>query len=283
MAAGWTRLRKKVLIVALVASLVTVLAACNSNTIGNSNNNSNNNNNNNRNNDTSSPRPGSVGPMTVSIAVGSEDLAFFEDPQVKAEFKHGGLPPVTATPFGSGELANDLPSNGYDAFFPSSQVFADMAELRLHPHPEYIPFSTSLRVFTWKPLVPLLQENGLINKYGQFDIGQYLIMVKNGQTWSNLPGNNFYPNPSQVLLKMTDPAKSDSGAMFVAAASYVIYTKFQHHGTMTYGQDMVTAVSPEISGLLSSLGEGPPTTNDVYLYYRVHSGGCRVTAVCDTP
>jgi hypothetical protein len=214
----------------------------------------------------SPPGPGPSSPARVSIAAGSEDLAFLTDPQVLAEFARKGLS-VDVTGFGSGQLANTVNPDGYDAFFLSSQVFADMAELRLGTHTEYHPFTTPLMVFTWKKLVPLLQAIGVVNGAGQFDIRQYLKAASSVTPWDHIPGNTFYANPNQVLLEMTDPAESDSGAMFVAAAGYVIYVQILHK-QMVYSESWVAAVAPAIAGVIGRLGEMPPTTNDVYLDYR---------------
>ena len=271
-AARKARWRNQVLIAALLACFTLVTSACTSDTIANNNGNCNgqgvkNGVCNTQASTAASPPQSSLSGLTkVSIAAGSEDLAFFEDPQVIAEFKKRGLQ-MDVSPFGSGQLANTVKPAGDDAFFLSSQVFADMTERRLGAHAEYHPFSTPLRVFTWKKLVPLLQAIGVINGAGQFDIRKYLDAASSGTTWDHIPGNTFYHNQNQVLLEMTDPAKSDSGAMFVAAAGYVIYVQIQHQ-QMVYGDSWVTAVAPAIKGIVDRLGEMPPTTNDVYLDYR---------------
>lgn len=200
--------------------------------------------------------------VTVQVAAGSEDQAFLQDPRVLAEFASKGLN-VEITPFGSGQLASTIDRTGYDAFFLSSQVFADEAEIRLGSFTEFQPFSTPLMVFTWLRLVPLLKKIGIVNSDGQFDIGRYLEVAGSGMRWDQIPGNTFYANPNQVLLEMTDPAESDSGAMFVAAASYGL-----NRDQMVSDESQVKAVAPAIANALGKLGEMPPTTNDVYLNYR---------------
>lgn len=220
--------------------------------------------------DPTTPAPtltGQGGLTQVSMAMGSEDLAFFGDPRVVAEFKKQGLQVNATAGLGSVDLALRLNPKGYDAFFLSSQVLADVAENRLGPHPEYVPFSTQLEVFTWKPLLPFLRQLGIVNSAGQFDILQYLNVVRNGTTWRQIPGNTWYANPNQVLVRTTDPGKSNSGAMFISAAGYVLYTQAQHK-SMNYGLQWISAVSPEIGQLISKEGEMPETTNEEYLDYR---------------
>lgn len=211
-------------------------------------------------------------PGTVKIAAGSEDVPFLEDPQVVRELKHDGLT-VNVTAFGSGQLANNLPSDGYDAFLLSSQVFTAMAEKRFGPRAEYVPFSTQLSVFTWKDLVPVLTRAGLINGAGQFSVEKYIQLVKSETAWTRLRGNTSYHNPNQILMNMSDPAKSDSGAMFVAAAAYKDYTVLLHHRAMSYQQDMVTAVTPDVTALINAQGSMQSTSYLVYLDYRREGEG----------
>jgi hypothetical protein len=59
---------------------------------------------------------------TVKIAVGSEDMAFFDDPTVQAEFQANGLN-VMPIPMGSGLMISAAKSEGYDAVLPSSGVY----------------------------------------------------------------------------------------------------------------------------------------------------------------
>jgi hypothetical protein len=199
--------------------------------------------------------------VTVQIAAGSENLAFLQDSQVLAEFANRGLS-VEVTGFGSGTLANELSPKGYDAFLLSSQVFADETDDRLGQFTEYQPFTTPLMVFTWRRLIPLLRHLRIVNNAGQFDLGEYLKVASSGVRWDQIPGNTFYPNESNVLLEITDPRKSDSGAMFVAAASYVL-----NGDQMVSTNSQVRTVAPEIAGILGKLGEMPPTTNFVFQDY----------------
>jgi len=200
---------------------------------------------------------------TIQVAVGSEDMAYLQDPQVQQQFASKGYA-VEATGFGSGQLARQLSPKSYDAFLPSSQAFADEAQARLKQgslnQPQ--PFSTPLAVFTWRPLLPLLHRLQIINSSGQFDIAQYLNVVSSRIRWNEIQGNTFYSNPGQILLHMTNPVDSDSGAMFVAAASYVL------NGKQVISSDaQVSKTAPPIARALIPLGEMPETTNQIFTEY----------------
>jgi hypothetical protein len=208
------------------------------------------------------PPSSSSSPSTIQVAVGSEDLKFLQDPVAVDEFERQHLN-VEAIGYGSGQLAFTVPPKGYSAFFLSSTVFAEMAEARLNQTIAVSePFSTPLVVLTWQPLIPLLQTLGIVNTSGQFDIGKYLAKASTGVRWDEIPGNTFYHNSAQVLLRMTNPTESDSGAMFVAAASYVL------NGDQVLTQTVqAKSKGAQIANVLRGLGELQPTTNLLFQQY----------------
>ena len=84
----------------------------------------------------------------VKIAVGSEDMAFFDDSTVQAEFQANGLN-VKPTPMGSGLMINAAESGEYDAVLPSSGVYFQLiknAMPRGHYLNVYPVFDTPARV-----------------------------------------------------------------------------------------------------------------------------------------
>ena len=179
-----------------------------------------------------------------------------------ARFAKLGLK-VAAFPFGSGVLAETLSPSGYNAFFVSSQVFADLAQLRLkRTLPESQPFSTPLEVFTWKELLGPLRALGIINSAGQFDIGTYMAAVDQGMRWNKVSGDPLPGNSTQVVLWMTNPTQSDSGAMFVAAASYVL-----NGGNVVSGKTNLGTIAGEVARAIIPLGEMPTTTNQAFQAY----------------
>lgn len=192
-----------------------------------------------------------TGPVTVKVAAGSEDLAFFSDSAVKAEFARQGLD-VRVTGFGSVQLATYVNLSEYDAIFPSSTVTAAEVQQKLggqaNDVTEIVPFGTPLVVFTWKQLIPLLRTLKIVTQSGTFDVGQYLAVLRAGTGWNSISGNTFYPNPNQVQLEMTDPRYSNSGAMFVAAASYAL------NGDRVVSKSQVKPVGAKLAQALGGAG-----------------------------
>src|SRR5208282_6766991 len=97
------------------------------------------------------------GLTTVQVAIGSEDMDFFQDPQAVAELANNGFT-VVAVPMGSRQMAQNaktLSQAGYDALFPSSEDFALEIQQTLNTaFGNQQPFSTPLAVFTWRDLLP---------------------------------------------------------------------------------------------------------------------------------
>jgi hypothetical protein len=185
----------------------------------------------------------------VQIAAGSEDMDFFRDPQTVNVLSSNGFT-VVAAPMGSRQLAQNarrLSRAGYDALFPSSEDFALEIQSRLNPSfGNQQPFSTPLAIFTWRGLLPRLEADGIVGPSGKtFDLGKYLANTSRGA--------------NHVLLTMSNPADSDSGAMFLAAASRVL----KGHVVRSIGVAMSTA--RKIRTLVGPWGEN--TTSHVFSGY----------------
>jgi hypothetical protein len=175
----------------------------------------------------------------VQVAVGSEDMPFFQDGRVQQEFANNHLK-VTPIQEGSRAIARDLPPAGYDAFFPSSQVFAEEAAARVQASlGSTQPFRTPLAVFTLREFLPQLRADGIVDGTGdivgssgnvigsgEFDLASYFDATRKGVIWSPVKvGQTVYFGPGhekQLLLNITNPAKSDSGAMYLHVESYVL-------------------------------------------------------------
>jgi hypothetical protein len=169
---------------------------------------------------------------TVRIAVGSEDMAFFQDQRVLDELTANNLN-VEVTSRGSGQMVDDATSGRYDAVLPSSRVYVDLIADALktkagasYSLESYAVFYTPVQVFTQQSLVGPLQGSGVINGQKEFDVAVYLADLAKPVPlrWQDIPGavTPHTPASEQVILETTDPAKSDSGAMLAAYSSYLL-------------------------------------------------------------
>lgn len=206
---------------------------------------------------------------TVKIAVGSEDMPFFQDPAVVAEFKANRLN-VIPTPMGSGLMINAARSGIYDAVLPSSDVYYRLTRAALPKGHYIIPypvFQTPLAVFTRDKYIPVLKAAGFIDAQGQFNIGTYLTRLRTAAvTWNQYPGlpssNPLVENKNKIVLQTTDPNDSDSGALFSAYAAYLF------NGRQPVSDDQqLAAVTPKISPEFIAEGNAPASTQYVFINF----------------
>ena len=162
-------------------------------------------------------------PTTVVRAlVGSEKADFFADPAVVARFTQAGYRLQVDTA-GSREMA-DRDLRGYDLAFPSDSARADLIRAKAHVDRVYVPFSSPMAIATFRPLVALLTQRGVVTHTGDHDelsIRGYLDLVAAGTRWSDLPGNTAFRTNRSILISTTNPRTSNSADLYLAIAGYV--------------------------------------------------------------
>ena len=125
----------------------------------------------------------------VWLAVGSENVPFFQDSQVRDIFRSYGLD-VQVTGFGSRQMSQmtNVDVRRYDAFVPSSQVTAEqlvIAHPSLAGQQRFELFQSPLAIATYKPIAACLSRLGIASQdsHGiwQFNVAAYLAAVQNVQ------------------------------------------------------------------------------------------------------
>ncbi|WP_327184839.1 substrate-binding domain-containing protein [Streptomyces sp. NBC_01334] len=162
---------------------------------------------------------------TVRMVIGSEKAEFFADPDVVKALAARGYT-VEAETSGSWAMEG-LDLKGYDLAFPSSQAPAIelAAKYKVRgtlPRPFYSP----LVVVAHKNAAGVLAGNGLATldaeHRGTLKMARYLDAARADRTWQQLEGAEKYGELTGTLyLSSTDPETSSSGALYLAAASYV--------------------------------------------------------------
>jgi hypothetical protein len=162
---------------------------------------------------------------TVQGVIGSEKADFFADPAVVKALAAKGFTVKTET---SGSWAmEDLDLKGYDFAFPSSQAPADQLAEKYHvrqPLPR--PFYSPLVVVAHRNAADVLAANGLATldgkNRGTLKMAAYLDAAAHDRTWQQLKGGDKHSELTGTLyITSTDPESSNSGALYLAAASYV--------------------------------------------------------------
>lgn len=162
---------------------------------------------------------------TVRMVIGSEKAEFFADPDVVKALDTKGYS-VEAETSGSWAMEG-LDLTGYDLAFPSSR--APAVELAAQhkvrgalPRPFYSP----LVVVAHSGAAEVLAGNGLATldgkSRGTLKMGAYLEAAEDDRTWQELKGSGEYGELTGTLyVSSTAPETSNSGALYLAAASYV--------------------------------------------------------------
>ncbi|MCD7438827.1 substrate-binding domain-containing protein [Streptomyces lincolnensis] len=161
---------------------------------------------------------------TVRAVIGSEKAEFFGDPDVVKALAAKGYT-VRAETSGSWAMEG-LDLKGYDLAFPSSQAPADeLAAKYKARQPLPVPFYSPLVVVAHRGAAEVLAANGLaaLEKHrGTLKMAAYLDAAAEDRTWQQLKGSEKYGELTGTLyLASTDPESSNSGALYLAAASYV--------------------------------------------------------------
>ncbi|MFI1977371.1 MULTISPECIES: hypothetical protein [Streptomyces] len=168
---------------------------------------------------------------TVRGVIGSEKAEFFADPQVVKALADKGFT-VGIETSGSWDM-EELPLDGYDFAFPSSKGPAD--ELRAKAQKAkgkattapLRPFYSPLVVVAHSAAARVLADNGLATlgprgTSGSLKMDAYLAAARADRTWQQLKGSSGHAELSGTLfITSTDPVASNSGALYLAAASYV--------------------------------------------------------------
>lgn len=164
----------------------------------------------------------------VEGVVGSEKVAFFEDPAVREVFESHGYD-VRVSKSGSWRMAALDGVTENDFAFPASEI---AAENIANTHGEAVlsthkPFFSPLAIATFEPIMTLLEANGTASKDASgrwnLDMAAYLELVESDTRWNELEGAaSSYNSPRSVLITSTDVRTSNSAGMYLALSAYVL-------------------------------------------------------------
>ncbi|WP_330288117.1 hypothetical protein [Streptomyces sp. NBC_00576] len=206
----------------------------------------------------------STATKTVRGVIGSEKAEFFADPDVVKALAAKGYTVRTET---SGSWAMEgLDLKGYDFAFPSSQAPADeLAAKYKARQPLPRPFYSPLVVVAHRNAAEVLAAGGLATldkgqHRGTLKMGAYLAAADNDRTWQQLKGADKYGELTGTLyIASTDPESSSSGALYLAATSYVA-----NGGRVVASGADVNRTAPLMRKLVSVQGAQQPSSDAAF-------------------
>ncbi len=162
--------------------------------------------------------------VEIKGMIGSEKESFFADAKVIELLAAKGLR-VKVEKVGSREIASrDL--KGYDFGFPAGAPAAIALQNKVKAKQIYPTFFTPMAIASWKLLIPLLEAEKIVKQidgtYYVVDMKQLLEKSEKGVRWRDLKNNAVYPTGKSILISSTDVRKSNSAAMYLSLASYVM-------------------------------------------------------------
>ncbi|MCI2238515.1 hypothetical protein MO973_17210 [Paenibacillus sp. TRM 82003] len=214
-----------------------------------------------------------AGPVTTLRGViGSEKEAFFDDPRVREALSAHGLA-VEVDTAGSRQIATDVDLGGYDFAFPSSAPAAQRIAEGTGATSVSSPFWSPMVVATHEPVVQLLARNGAASRDAggvwHLDLAAYLAMVREGTRWDELEGAaQLYDSPRAVLITSTDVRTSNSAAMYLADAAWVL-----NGGGVVTTREQQEAVLPQLSHLFLAQGFSAASSDEPFGDYLSQGAG----------
>ncbi|MEV7525794.1 substrate-binding domain-containing protein [Streptomyces sp. NPDC091371] len=216
--------------------------------------------------------PESTATKTVRGVIGSEKSDFFRDPDVVKALKEKGY---TVKAESSGSWAMDqLALKEFDFAFPSSSEPAKEVEAAagIQGAQETKPFFSPIVVIARPNAAKVLADAGLVKMSGKNTgtllMAPFLKAADEDRNWQQLAGSSAYPElTGRVFIKTTDPATSNSGALFLALASNVA------NGNTVVADDAgIERTAPLMRKLISVQGSLEPSTDGPFRAFISGSG-----------
>lgn len=195
--------------------------------------------------------------IQVSGLIGSEKKAYFEDPQVIKILKDKYNLQVAFETVGSRRIATDGGAKGslesYDFAFPAGTPAAQNIKENYATLGSYRVFFTPMTIASWQPVVEVLEKNGIVHRQQDYhtilDMQKLLNLMAQKTRWKDLPHNEGFNIGRQILINSTDIRSSNSAAMYLSLASYLINDQ-----QIVNTQQQVNAVLPNILPLFANQG-----------------------------
>lgn len=193
----------------------------------------------------------------VTGLIGSEKKPFFDDLEVQRILKETYQIEVSYETVGSRRIATNGGANGtvdkYDFAFPSGVPAATKIKNDFKVKKDYRVFFTPMTIASWQPVVEVLERNGIVSKresyYGILDMQQLLDLMKNQTRWQDMPNNKGFDIGRQILIKSTDIRSSNSAAMYLSLASYLL-----NNDQIVSSPDQAVNMVPKVLPLFANQG-----------------------------
>jgi hypothetical protein len=191
----------------------------------------------------------------IKGVIGSEKEAFFRDPQTIAALAKAPLNlKVTVEKSGSRDIANIANiAKQYDFAFPAGVSAAEKIKRDQNIKKSVQPFFTPMVIASWKPIADILIANNIVKKRGDayyiIDMTALFNLIINEKRWTDLKGSDLYPANKSILVATTDVRTSNSAAMYLALASYIL-----NNNAIVQNEAQIAPIAGKLASLFSRQG-----------------------------
>ncbi len=191
----------------------------------------------------------------INGVISSEKEEFFRDPQtIAALAKAPWYLKVTVEKAGSREIATlDNLAKKYDFAFPAGVSAAEKIKRNQAVKKSVQPFFTPMAIASWKPIAEVLMANGIVKKRGDtyylVDMPKLFDLIIQEKRWTDLKGSELYPANKSILVATSDVRTSNSAAMYLALASYLL-----NNNTLVQNEAQIAPLLPQLTLLFSRQG-----------------------------
>jgi hypothetical protein len=189
--------------------------------------------------------------VEINGLIGSEKSDFFDDPRVKDRLGELGLV-VHYQKAGSRQIGTSYNPADYDFVFPAGLPAAELVRRQYPQSKSFTPFFSPMAIATWKPLAELLLANKVAKDQGNYytlDMQVFLQMFEQALRWKDLQHNGVFSVNKSFLINSTDIRKSNSAAMYLALASYVL-----NENNVVQNETQADVILPSLSELFLRQG-----------------------------
>jgi hypothetical protein len=190
--------------------------------------------------------------VEIKGLTGSEKLPFLSDARVQKRLEQLGMR-VSVQKAGSRQIALRPDLKQFDFGFPAGVPAAAKLQRSQGVRQTFPTFFTPMVVASWKPVVAVLEANGIVQQRGQawyiIDMGKLLVWMVEGRRWRDIPANSQYPVGKSVLVSSTDVRDSNSAAMYLALVSYLVNSR-----NVVQDDQQIAEVLPQVAPLFLKQG-----------------------------
>lgn len=204
-----------------------------------------------------------AGMVTLRGYAGGEKMGLLTDPDAVRILSGKYKIKLDAQKVGSIEMVQGITTN-QDFLFPSSQIALEMYKSRTDAtlaKAETV-LTTPIVLYSWDIVTDALVKQGVVEQVDSVwyvnDMAKLLDIIAKDTKWSDIGLTDLY---GKMAINTTDPAKSNSGALFAALAANVL-----NHGDVVDEQTL-PAVQTELNQLFLKLGYMETSSSDLFDQY----------------